>query len=335
MKQKTPPLGKDVFAFAFENKRYHTLAYENRLRGYKLHKAVIDAGFTCPNLDGTRGTGGCIFCSGGSGYFTAPAALSIEAQLARELERLRRRDPRARAAAYFQAHTNTYAPAAVLRDLYERALACPGIESLAIATRPDTLPQDVLDLLEKLSHRTSLTVELGLQTMHDETAARVNRCYPLSTFEHAFHGLKERGIRVCVHLINGLPGETVEMMLQSAAYLGQLRPDAVKLQMLHIIRGTAMEPLFISGQYRPMSLEEYVRLVCCQLELLPPETVIERLTGDGDKKTLLAPDWTRDKIRVLGGIDQTLARWNSWQGRFFSAPEARIRDFLRAPSSPL
>ena len=149
MKQKTPPLGKDVFAFAFENKRYHTLAYENRLRGYKLHKAVIDAGFTCPNLDGTRGTGGCIFCSGGSGYFTAPAALSIEAQLARELERLRRRDPRARAAAYFQAHTNTYAPAAVLRDLYERALACPGIESLAIATRPDTLPQDVLDLLEK------------------------------------------------------------------------------------------------------------------------------------------------------------------------------------------
>ena len=318
------------FPYAYENKRYHTLSYENKKRGYKLYKAVVDAGFTCPNIDGSRGRGGCIFCSGGSGYFTAPPEISVQNQINAELARLRRKDKSARAIAYFQAHTNTYASPTQLQFLYEQALACEGIAGLSIATRPDTLPDAVLDLLSELARRTALTVELGLQTIHEATAVRINRCYPLGVFEHAFHALKGRGIRVCVHLINGLPGETPEMMLQSAAYLGQLKPDAVKLQMLHIIRGTAMEPLFTSGQYRPMSLEEYVQLVCCQLELLPPEIVIERLTGDGDKKTLLAPLWTTDKLRVLGSIDQTLARWNSWQGRCVSAPEARIRDFCRA-----
>lgn len=316
------------FPYAYENKLYHTLAFENQVRGYKLHKAAVDAGFTCPNIDGTKGTGGCVFCSGGSGYFTAPAETSIEEQIAREMERLRRKDENARAVAYFQAHTNTYAPLETLRNLYERALRCDGICGLAIATRPDALNGDVLDYLKELSGRTMLTVELGLQTIHQRTAKIINRGYSLEEFMEAYKALKIRGIRTCVHLINGLPGETKQMMLETACYAGQLRPEGVKIHMLHVIRGTAMEKLYAAKKYRPMSMDEYVRLVCCQLEVLPPETVIERLTGDGNKETLVAPVWTRDKIRVLGSIDETLSRWDTWQGHYFAGREERIRDFL-------
>ena len=303
------------FPYAYENKRYHTLAFENKKRGYKLYKAVVDAGFTCPNIDGSRGRGGCLFCSGGSGYFTAPPHTPIARQLAAELQRLRRKDPRARVVAYFQAHTNTYAAPELLRRSFDQALACEGVCGLSIATRPDALPEAVLALLDELNRRTLLTVELGLQTIHETTAQRINRCYALAEFEAACSALKARSIRICVHLINGLPGETEDMMLQSAAYLGRLRPEGVKIQMLHVIRGTGLEQLYASGQYQPMPLEDYVNLVCRQLELLAPETVIERLTGDGDKRTLIAPLWTTDKLRVLGSIDQTLARWNTWQGR--------------------
>ena len=316
------------FPYAYENKLYHTLAFENLARGYKLHKAAVDAGFTCPNIDGTKGTGGCVFCSGGSGYFTASSEIPIEAQLEKEIVRLRQKDPDAKAVAYFQAHTNTYAPLETLRDLYERALRCDGICGLAIATRPDCLSEEVLEYLKELNSRTLLTVELGLQTIHPRTAKLINRGYALEDFMTAYKALKIRGIRICVHLINGLPGETKKMMLESAAYVGHLRPEGVKIHMLHVIRGTVMEKLYAEKKYRPMSMDEYVRLVCCQLEVLPPETVIERLTGDGNKVTLVAPLWTRDKIRVLGTIDQTLDRWETWQGRYFSGYKERMKDFL-------
>lgn len=318
------------FPYAYENKLYHTLAFENQARGYKLYKASVDAGFTCPNIDGTKGTGGCIFCSGGSGYFTAPAELSIARQLALEMERLRKKDPDAKAVAYFQAHTNTYAPVEVLRQRFEEALGCGGICGLAVATRPDALDRDVLDYLQELNGRTLLTVELGLQTIHPRTAATIHRGCTLEEFMEAYKALKIRGIRVCVHIINSLPGETKQMMLETAAYVGQLRPEAVKIHMLHVIRGTRLETMYKEGKYRPMSLDEYVRLVCCQLELLPPETVIERLTGDGDKKTLVTPAWTKDKLRVLGSIDDLLFRWDTWQGRYFAARQDRMRDFLNA-----
>jgi hypothetical protein len=173
-------------------------------------------------------------------------------------------------------------------------------------------------------------VELGLQTIHPRTAQNINRCFSLEEFMAAYRALKRRGIRVCVHLINSLPGETKKMMLESAAYVGQLRPEAVKLHMLHVIRGTPLEALYREKKFSPMAMDEYVRLVCCQIELLPPETVIERLTGDGDKATLVAPKWTTDKKRVLGEIDATLAYWDTWQGRYFSGREDRIRDFLNA-----
>lgn len=316
------------FLYAYENKLYHTLAFENQARGYKLYKAVIDAGFTCPNIDGTKGTGGCIFCRGGSGYFTASADIPIKQQIEAEMNRLRQKDEHARAVAYFQAHTNTYAPLPVLRDLYERALKCSGIEGLSIATRPDALNEETLDYLKELSGRTFLTVELGLQTIHERTAKNINRCFTMAEFMESYKALKMRGIRTCIHLINSLPGETKKMMLETAALVGQLRPDAVKIHMLHVIQGTPLEEIYRKKKYRPLSLDEYVRLVCCQLEVLPPETVIERLTGDGDKATLVSPAWTRDKIRVLGSIDQTLDRWETWQGRYFSGNEERIRDFL-------
>ena len=316
------------FPYAYENKLYHTLAFENQVRGYKLYKASVDAGFTCPNIDGTCGRGGCIFCSGGSGYFTADASVSVEEQIAREMERIRAKHPDAKAVAYFQAHTNTYAPSETLRDLFERALSCEGIVGLSIGTRPDCLSEEILCYLKELSDRTLLTVELGLQTIHPRTAKIINRGYDLKTFMTAYKGLKGRGIRTCVHLINGLPGETKKMMLETASYVGQLRPDAVKIHMMHVIRGTVLEKLYSEKKYRPMSMDEYVKLVCCQLEVLPPETVIERLTGDGDKTSLVAPLWTRDKIRTLGSIDYTLSQWDTWQGHFFAGREERIRDFL-------
>ncbi len=303
------------FPYSDDNKRYHTLSYYNRKRGINSRKAVLDAGFTCPNIDGSRGYGGCVFCSGGSGYFTAAPALELRKQLEMELERIRRKDPGASAVAYFQAHTNTYAPLSRLRELYEAALGCEGVSGLSIATRPDCLPGEVLRYLGELSERTFLTVELGLQTVHEKTAERINRCSTFDEFERAFYELKARGIRTCVHLINGLPGEDEEMMVESARKLGLLLPDAVKLQLLHVIRGTALERLYLEGAYEPMTLEAYVGVAVGQLEVLPPETVIERITGDGDKRTLVSPLWSRDKIRVLGSIDKAMAEKDTWQGK--------------------
>ena len=305
------------FPFASDNKRYHTLAFENARRGRKCYKAALDAGMLCPNIDGTKGVGGCVYCDGGSGYFTGNAAVPIEKQLDCELARIRRKTPGAGAIAYFQAHTNTYAPAPVLRRLFETALAHEGVCGVSVATRADCLPEETLDLLSELCEKTELTVELGLQTVWDDTAERINRCHSYADFLNGYKALKARGIRVTVHLIDGLPGETAEMMRTSAKTLGALRPDGVKLHLLHVIRGTPLCEMYECGAYTPLTREEYVDIVVRQLELLPPETVIERLTGDGDRRTLAAPLWSRDKLCVLGSIDRALAERDSWQGRCF------------------
>ncbi len=306
------------FPYSNDNKRYHTLHYDNLRRfGTRVEKAAVDLGLTCPNIDGTKGTGGCIFCASGSGYFTAPPQVSVEEQIAAELLRIRTKRPDARAVAYFQAHTNTYAPLALLQRAFEAALRCEGICGLTVATRADCLASDVLAYLAELAKRTSLTVELGLQTANDETARRMNRCHDYQTFLEGYAALKARGIRVCVHLINGLPGEGEAQMLDTARKIARLRPDGVKIHLLHVIRGTALAQMFESGQYCPMEREDYIGVVVRQLELLPETTVMERLTGDGDKRTLLAPLWSRDKISVLGGIDRTMARADTWQGRLF------------------
>lgn len=285
--------------------------------GKKVFKAVIDCGFTCPNKDGSKGFGGCIFCDGGSGYFTHKLP-SITEQLNAERKRIcSHYGNDSPIIAYFQANTNTYAPVDTLRRSYNEALSCQNICGISIGTRADCLSDDVLDLLYEINTKTNLTVELGMQSIHDTTIELINRCCTHENFLDGYFRLKNRGIRVCLHLINGLPGETDEMMIDSARQTATLAPDAVKLQMLHVIKGTKLEEMYCSGRFGLLSREQYINVVVRQLELLPPETVIERITGDGDKSKLVAPMWSADKISVLGGIDKRLADLDTWQGRLY------------------
>ena len=305
------------FPYSCDNKRYHTLNYHYRtVYGRKLFKAVLDCGFSCPNIDGSCGTGGCIFCDGGSGYFTA-SGLSVTEQLAREYERISAKNGDVPVIAYFQANTNTYAPAERLRELYSEAAAFPHTAGISIGTRADCLPDEVMEVLCELNKKTALTVELGLQSVHDATIERVKRGYPHNVFLEGYNKLKDKGIRVCLHIINGLPGEDGDMMAETARQAGLLHPDGVKLQMLHVIRGTRLAEMYEAGELSLLSREEYTDIIVKQLEVLPRETVIERITGDGDKKKLIAPMWSADKIAVLGGIDKRLAELDTWQGRLF------------------
>lgn len=303
------------FPFSDDNKRYHTLSYHNRhTYGKRIFKAVIDAGFTCPNIDGTRGLGGCIFCDGGSGYFTASDRLSVREQYLLEEKRIREKYPTAGIIAYFQAHSNTYCTSKRLKAVLLEAVCC-GAEGISIATRADCIDEEKAEIIASLP--VPVTVELGLQTVFDETAAKINRCHSFAEFLEGYRLLKNKKIRVCVHIIDGLPGENRENMLETAKVLGKLRPDGVKIHLLHVIRGTRLWEVYESGEYTPLEKAEYIDTVIGQLELLPPETVIERITGDGDKKKLAAPLWSADKISVLGGIDKRMAELGTFQGRLF------------------
>lgn len=300
----------------WEGKPWHGLSGALKAQfGKKMIKLSLSGGFTCPNRDGTAGYGGCSFCSpNGSGTFAGAPDAPIQAQLAAQKILLEQKWPGAGYIAYFQSFTGTYGPPAVLQSLYGQALAVPGVEGIAIATRPDCLGPEVLAVLAALSRRTFLWVELGLQTVHDETAAAFGRGYPTRRFHEAYGALQALGIPVVVHLINGLPGETDAMMLQSARQVGALKPWGIKLHLLHVLRGTALEAQWGRGLYAPMTREAYVSLVADQLELLPADTVIHRLTGDGPREQLLAPNWSLDKKRTLGAIEETLRRRGSWQG---------------------
>ena len=306
------------FPYSSDNKRYHTLAYHNRqVFGTKVYKAVIDAGFTCPNKDGSCGREGCIFCGGGSGYFTAPSHVPVLTQLENELERIHQKIPQAKAIAYFQANTNTYAPVSRLREIYSPLTELPCLAGISIGTRCDCLPDDVLDLLTELSKQTYLTMELGMQSIHEKTIEFIGRGYSHEVFLEGYRALKNRGIRVCVHIINGLPFENNADMTETARELGRLRPDGVKIQLLHIIKGTGLEKMYRRGEFEAMTRESYISTVVKQLEYLPPETVIERITGDGDKRTLIAPLWSTNKIAVLNGIDKLQRDNDSCQGLLF------------------
>lgn len=302
-----------AFAYTLDNKRYHTLHYYNLHRyGGKVYKASIDAGCSCPNRDGTAGIGGCIYCEGGSHYFCGPG--SVRQQIENELARIRKKQPEARIIPYFQAGTNTYGNLERLKGFWEEALCFPETVGISIATRADCLGDAVLSALEGLRDRTDLTVELGLQTIHDETAEAIGRGHSFETFLRGYKALKSRDIRVCVHIINGLPGETEEMMLETARQVGLLKPDGVKIHLLHVARGTELAEMWKKGEYVPMEKEDYIRITARQLAYFPPETVMERLTGDGDRNKLLAPLWSRDKISVLGGIDREMREMDLWQG---------------------
>lgn len=306
-----------MFNFSSDNKRYHTLNYYFRKNfGQKFYKAVIDCGLTCPNIDGKKGIGGCIFCDGGSGYFTN-SHMSITEQLESETERIFHKNGKVPVIAYFQANTNTYAPIEKLRSIYKEALDFPDIAGISIGTRADCLSDDVINLLCEINSKINLTVELGMQTVHEPTINLINRCCSHVEFLKGYYKLKEKNIRICLHIINGLPHETAEMMMETARQTAVMKPDAVKLQMLHVIKGTKLAEMYENGGISMLSRDEYIDIIVRQLEVLPPETVIERITGDGDKSKLIAPLWSADKIAVLGGIDKKLAVLDTYQGRLY------------------
>ncbi|MBD5080524.1 MAG: TIGR01212 family radical SAM protein [Ruminococcaceae bacterium] len=305
-----------IFPYSSDNKRYHTLHYYNMQKfGERVYKAPINAGFTCPNIDGTKGFGGCIYCDGGSGYFTDSSIIPIKEQLEHQIALIHQKHPKAKINAYFQSYSNTYGNAELIKSRVEPVFDFDDVVSVSIATRADCFKKDVLDHLKELSRKTELTVELGLQTVHDHTAEIINRGHTFSEFQEGYNSLKALGIRTVVHIINGLPDENKDMMLETASVLGKMRPDGVKIHLLHVIKGTKLELMYNEGKYTPLEKEKYVDITVRQLELLPQETVIERLTGDGDKNKLIAPLWSRDKISVLGAIDKLQANLDSYQGK--------------------
>ena len=275
--------------------------------GEKVYKIALDGGFTCPNRDGTKGTGGCIFCSGaGSGEFAGSPEDSVTVQIEKGKELLEGKIKNGKYIAYFQAYTNTYAPPEKLRRLYEEAISHPDIVALSIATRPDCLPGEVLLLLEEMNRRKPVWVELGLQTIHERTAEYIRRGYPLAAYDEAVKKLKEIGVQVIVHVILGLPGETAEEMKETVSYVGGSGADGIKLQLLHVMRGTDLEKDYREGKFRVMEMEEYVDLVADCIALLPERMVIHRMTGDGVRKDLVAPLWSTDKKRVLNALHRAL-----------------------------
>lgn len=316
----SPPFQEDFmlsgFAFSDSNKRYHTWDhYLKHKYGCKVFKVSLNAGFSCPNIDGTKGTGGCIYCSGsGSGDFAGVPEQDIVTQFNLVKDKMLQKWPQAKYIAYYQAHTNTYAPLESIRAKIEPVLRLPDMVGVDIATRADCLPDDVADYLAGLSKRTSLIVELGLQTIHDSTAKLINRCHPYSDFLNGYEKLKARGIPVCVHIINGLPGESKEMMLQTAREIAKLDLHSVKIHLLHVLKNTPIASMLQNGEFSLLSLEEYVEIVCDQLELLPPGVVIQRITGDGKKDELIGPLWSLKKFAVMNEIDKEMKRRNAFQG---------------------
>lgn len=297
-------------------KRYYTQnEYLRSLFGTKVIKLSLNAGMNCPNRDGSKGYGGCIYCSPMlSGDFSGDIHSSLISQMKQQTELLSAKWKSSVYIAYFQAGTNTYAPLSVLIPMYEEALSFPGTAGITIATRADCITDEILSYLTQLSEKTFLTVELGLQTVHDTTAELINRCHTYEEFLAAYTRLKNAGINVCVHIINGLPGETKEMMLETAKTVSCLSPAGVKIHMLHIVKGTALADMYAKEPFHLLTKEEYTELVCDQIEIMSPDIVIERVTGDGSKDTLIAPLWTCDKRSVLNGIDKELKRRNTFQG---------------------
>lgn len=296
--------------------RYRSFHQEMRERfGTKVYKLSLDGGMTCPNRDGTLSDRGCIFCSDfGSGDFAAPFCEDMKVQMEAAKNRVRRKLKDGKYIAYFQSFTNTYAPLAYLERLYRAAIEPDDIVALSIATRPDCLPQAVITLLADINRSKPVWVELGLQTIHPETAQYIRRGYALSCFDNAVKRLKEHGLDVIVHMILGLPGETREQMVETARYIGRSGADGIKIQLLHVLEGTDLAEEYQVGKFGVLSLEEYISLVEDCLRTLPPDLVIHRLTGDGPKKSLMAPLWSADKKRVLQTMNETFARDHLQQG---------------------
>lgn len=307
---------KSPFIYSDDNKRYHTFNYYLKHRfGKKVFKVSLDAGLGCPNRDGTKGVGGCIYCSDKrSGDFAGNSCDDIEVQFYKVKEQLHQKWQDAVYIPYFQAGTNTYGDFENISRLFRRAIAFENAVGLSVATRADCIDERYADLFAELSQDKYVTVELGLQTIHDQTAKLINRGHTYEDFIKGYNLLKQRGVNVCVHLINGLPFETNEMMLETVREVASLSPHSVKLHLLHVIRGTALERLYEKEHFRIFEMDEYAQLICDQLEIIPPEVVIQRITGDGVKEDLVAPMWSLKKFCVMNEIDKEMQRRNSVQG---------------------
>lgn len=311
--------------FTIELTMYTLNDYCRETFGEKLYKISLNGGFTCPNRDGTLGSRGCIFCSaGGSGDFAEDPHASITAQIEAGKKKVEKKmKSGGHYIAYFQAYTNTYAPLERLEALFTAAISHPDIRVLSVATRPDCIPEETVALLARLNRIKPVWVELGLQTIHEESARYIRRGYPLAVYEDALRRLKEAGLTVITHVILGLPGETREDMLETIKYLAKgikdTRTDGIKLQLLHVLRNTDLAEDYLAGRFSVMTLEEYLPLLADCVRRLPPDMVVHRITGDGPKNLLLAPLWTGNKRLVLNAITRYFKEEQVQQGELFPA----------------
>jgi radical SAM protein (TIGR01212 family) len=305
-----------MFENTLDNKRYYTLNYfYKKTFNSKVFKVSLNAGFTCPNKDGSKGVGGCIYCSpSGSGDFAGNIKDNLVKQFNEVRDIMLKKWPDAKYIAYFQANSNTYAPVEELKEKYESVINLPGVIGLSIATRPDCFNEEIYDYLEELNKRTFLTVELGLQTIHEKTNKLINRGHSLKEFEDCYKELKKRNIKVIVHIINGLPGETKNDMLETVKYLNKLKIDGIKIHMLHITKHTKLADMYESKPFHVLTKDEYIDIVVDELELLNKDIVIARITGDPVKDDLIEPTWLLKKFVVLNDIDKEMVKRNTYQG---------------------
>ena len=304
-----------MFKYSDSNKRYYTLDYFYKHKfNSKVFKVSLDMGLTCPNIDGTVGIGGCIYCKNGSGDFAGDKRLPLKEQFNEIKNMMLKKWPNSKYIAYFQSNTNTYAPLEFLKKNFEEVIKYDNVVGLSIGTRPDSIKPEVMDYLEELSKRTYLTVELGLQTIHDKTSKFINRCHTLKCFEDCVKELRKRGINVVVHIINGLPYETKEMMIETVKYLNNLDIQGIKIHMLSIVRDTKLNIIYKENPFHILTKEEYVDIVCNQLEYLREDIVINRITGDPKKEDLIEPDWLIKKFCVMNDIDKEMKKRDIYQG---------------------
>lgn len=306
-----------MFKYSNNNKRYHTLDYfyKNKFN-CKVFKVSLNANFSCPNIDGTVGYGGCIYCSkSGSGEFAGNKKDNIVKQFYDIKEMMLKKWPKAKYIGYFQARTNTYAPVEKLKELYETILEQENVIGLNIATRPDSISDECLNYLSDLNKKTYLTIELGLQTTNEKTSRLINRCHSLQCFEDMVKKLREKNINVVVHIINGLPYETKEDMLKTVKYLNKLDIQGIKIHMLSIVKDTPLEKMYQNEKFHMLTKEEYIDIVVDQLELLRPEIVIHRITGDPKIDDLIEPKWLTKKFCVLNDIDKEMVKRDTYQGK--------------------
>ena len=307
---------KKMFPYTLDNKRYHTLNYHVKNKyNCKVVKVSLNAGFTCPNIDGSAGYGGCIYCSkSGSGEFGGDINKPLIEQFYEVKEKIAKKWPNSKYIAYFQAHTNTYAPVHVLKEKYENVLNLENVIGIAIATRCDAINNDVLEYLTELNKKTNLTIELGLQTIHEKTSKLINRCHTLKQFEDMIKKLQERDIEVVVHIINGLPYETKEMMIETVKYLNKLNINGIKIHMLNVTKNTPLALMYKKTPFHILTKDEYIDIVISQLEYLNKKIVIHRITADPDPKELIEPTWLLKKFCILNDIDKEMVKRETFQG---------------------